>query len=194
MGCKRRIVSAAVIHMKNHGHVKDLSLQVSVLSVLAEHHENVLRHRKLRLRCIDIQIFASPVIVSMISVYHKHRELADQVQTLAQHVRDACIVSLRIIGIKLQDTSRDTVHHIAAGRLHDDIAYKVRREHTAFRHHFLEVFQFLFIRKFSKEQQICRFLKTRMLCIKKSFDQFFDIISSIVKISLAGNALSINYF
>ena len=139
MGCKRRIVSAAVIHMEHKRHIQDLCFKFCIFPVLTQHHKNVLCGGKVRIRCINIQVLAPSVVICMIAVHHQHGELADQVQALAQYIRYTGVICLVVIGIQLQNTSRDAVHHIAAGRLQNHIPHKIRRKRTPLPDHFLEI-------------------------------------------------------
>ena len=86
----------------------------------------------------------------MITVDHQHRELADQVQALSQHVRDGRIVCFIIIGIEIQDFSGQTVHHVAARSLHDNVTHKVRRKRSSLHQSLMKHLKFGTTRKFTK--------------------------------------------
>ena len=172
-----------MIHMKNKSHIKDLRLKFCILTIFSEHHQNILCHRQFFLRCINIQVFTHFIIVSKIAVNHKHWELADQVQTLTQYIRNACIIRFVIVRIKLKNTSCNTVHHITARSLHDHVTYKIRWKHPAVSYHILKILKFLLIRKLSKKKQICNLLKSKMFRLKESAYKIFNIVTSVIKIT-----------
>ena len=181
MSRERRIVTAAMIHMEHKRHIQNLSLKLCILPVLTEHHQDILCRRQFRRRRIDKKILPHPVAVCMIPVYHQHRELADQIQALAQHVRNRGVVRLVIVGIQLQDASGNVIHHILAGRLHNDIPEKIGRQHPALCQHHLKILQLLCVRKLSEQEQVCGLLEARMLGIQESFYNVLDIISAVVE-------------
>ena len=181
MSRKCGVVASAVIHVKHQRHIQDLGLQLGILAVLPEHHQNILRSRKRRVRRIDEQVLAPAVIVRVESIHHQHRELADQIQALAQHVRNRGVVRLVIVGIQLQDASGNVIHHILAGRLHNDIPEKIGRQHPALCQHHLKILQLLCVRKLSEQEQVCGLLEARMLGIQESFYNVLDIISAVVE-------------
>ena len=194
MSRKSRVVSAAVIHVKHKSHIQDLCLKFCIFTILAEHHQNIFRCGQFRFRRIDIEILSSAVIIRMISVYHQHRKLTDEVQTLTENVRNTRIIRFLVIRIKLQDTSRNAVHHIAARRFHDDVTHEVRRKHTALCDHILKLFQLCFIRKFAEQKQVRRLLKSRVIRLEESSDKIFDIITSVIQIPLTRYRLSVYDF
>ena len=189
---KRGVISTAVVHMQNQRHIQYLCLKLCILPVLAQHHQDVLRHGQFRLWRVDIQILAPFIIIRVVPVYHQHRELRNQVQTLAQHIGNARIVCFVIIGIKLKDAPGDAVHHIPAGRLHDDVPHEIRRQRTAFRKHLLKMFQLVFCREFTEQKQIGGFLKSGMFRLKEASYQVFDIVAAVVKVALARNGFPVH--
>ncbi len=119
---------------------------------LLEHHQNILRHGQFFLRCINIQIFTHSIIISKIAVNHKHRKLTDQIQTLAEYIRNACIIRFIIVRIQLKNTSCNTVHHITARCLHDHVTHKIRWKHPSVSYHILKILKFLLIRKLLRKE------------------------------------------
>ena len=81
-----------------------------------------LASRRLHVRSINKQIFSSAIIICMISIHHKHRELTDQVKALTQHIWYCSVICSVIIRIQMQNRTWQTVHHITAWRFHDNIS------------------------------------------------------------------------
>ena len=164
MSRKGGVITTAMIHMKHKCHIQDLCLKRCILSVFTKHHQDILRCGKLRMRCINIKILTSSVIICMVGIYHKHWELTDQIQTLTKYVRNRNIIRFVIVCIHTQDIAGNVVHHITARRFHDYIPYKVRRKCPALCDHGTKFIQLHLCRKFSKQKEICCLFKSRVLC------------------------------
>ena len=67
-----------------------------------------------------------------------------------KYVRDGRIVCFIIVGIEIQDFSGQTVHHVAARSLHDNVTHKVRRKRSSLHQSFMKHLKFRTIRKFTK--------------------------------------------
>ena len=87
MCCKGRVVTAAVLGMKNKRDVKDFCLQLGKFLIRAQQAQNVLRSRKRRRRIVNIQAFASYIMpVGVIRVHREQREIRNKLNTLAEYV------------------------------------------------------------------------------------------------------------
>ena len=134
------------------------------------------------------------MIISLIPVNRQHRDCADQLQALSQHIIDMNIICHVIIAVKGENSSLEGIHHIVARRLHNDVPHKVRRQRTIACQQLLERFQFFLLRKSSENQQIsCLFISEPSLS-RKSFYQILDIVASVTQLTFAGNRLAIHNF
>src|SRR5699024_6275188 len=102
------------------------------------------------------------------------------------------IVCFIIIGIKLQYTSRDTVHHVAAWRFHDNVTHEVRRKRATLRKHILKISQLFLRRQLAEKKQVSCLFKTGMFCIEETFYNIFYVVTAIIKISFAGDGFAVN--
>ena len=130
----------------------------------------------------------------MYSHYHdgKHREQGDELQGLAQHVRDGDVVAPVIIGIEGQDAAGQGIHHILAGRLHDNIPHKVGRERAVGSQKSRKVRELLFVRQAAKEQQIGDLFKAEALFGYEALYKLFDVQSAVVELSFTGDLLPVH--
>ncbi len=62
--------------------------------------------------------------VCLIAIDGQKRKHADELQALTQYIGQRNIVSSFVVGIQRKDASCQCIHHIAAGRFHDDISDK----------------------------------------------------------------------
>ena len=113
------------------------------------------------------------VTVCPVGIDGEHRELCNELNTLAQHVGNVHVVRVGIIAVEIQNAARQHVHHVFRRRLHDYVAYKVARQHAEFRKHFTKVFKFRSVRQFSEQQKINRLFKTEpVLC----YAVFYEVL------------------
>ena len=69
MCSKCRVITTAVLHMKDQGKIQDLRLQMRIFLIRAKHTEDILRCGKFFLRIVNIKALAAYiVIVSLISI------------------------------------------------------------------------------------------------------------------------------
>ena len=116
MGGEGGVVSAAVLRVEHQGEVQDLSLQLGILAVRPQAVKDIFRGGKVRLRHMDKQALAVVVMaVGLVAVNRNQREQGDKLQALAQHVGNADVVGVFIIGIQGQHAAGQGVHHIRAG-------------------------------------------------------------------------------
>ena len=178
-GGKRTVITAAMLHMKHQCHIKHLCLQLCILLIRPQHTKEILCRGKLRVRSVNIHtriIFI--MIICVISIYRDHREIGNQLHTLTDIVLNGRICRIRIIGRKCQNTSCHGIHDILRRRLHNNVSGKIGRKCPAVAEHLTEFIQLRLIRKFSKQQQIRRFLEAEFVR-SDGFDQCFYIISAI---------------
>ena len=65
--------------------------------------------------------------VCRISVHSQKRYGADKLQALTHYVAQADIICHIVIAVKGENTPLERIHHVLAGRLHNDVPHKVGR-------------------------------------------------------------------
>ncbi len=109
----------------------------------------ILGRGKLRQRRVDIQAFPIMIIaVSLVAVDGQQRKQTDQLQALPQHIGKGSVIGAVIIGIKRENTSRQCIHHIPAGSLHNDVPDKRGGQIAVKTEQCAEIVQFLFVGQF----------------------------------------------
>ena len=94
-----------------------------------KHLQNVFSHRQLRFRISDDQVLVFVVVaVCMVAVNGDQRHFGDQTQSLAEDVRNGNVIRLFVVGIQGQHTALQSIHHVFAGCLHDNVADKSVRQ------------------------------------------------------------------
>ena len=176
------IVASAVIHMQDQAQIQDHGLQLGVRAISAQELQNILRHGTMVQRRMNGERTAVVVVmIGLIRIDRQHREEADQLQTLTEYIGQRDIVRLVVIGIQCQNRAGQTVHHIAARRLHDHVAHKILRQGTIENQQLLKVRQLLFCRKLSEHQEIGDFLKSEPVVRDDTIHQVFDGIPAVIK-------------
>ena len=105
--------------------------------------KNVFGNGQLGVGRMDKQALTVMIMaVCLIAVDRQQRKQRNQLQGLAHHVGDGNIVSQLVIGIQGQNASGQRVHHVPAGRFHDDVPDKAGRQRHIIRQNFFELCQF----------------------------------------------------
>ena len=129
MGGKCRVITAAVLRMKNKRNIQYLRLQFRITAVRMQHLQNIFCKRKFRSRIPDHQILIQMIMtICMVTIYCNQRELGNQTQFLFQYIRNCNIVRIFIVRIQRQNTFLKRIHHILARSLHNDIAHERIRQ------------------------------------------------------------------
>ena len=103
---KCRVITSAVLHMKNQSQIQDLGFQICIFLVRSQNTKDILCCRQFFLGIMNIQALSSYiVVVGLISVNRQKRKYADQIQALAKYIRKRNIIRIIIIGVKGQHTS-----------------------------------------------------------------------------------------
>ena len=126
------------------------------------------------------------VIISVISVNRNHREDRNEHQALAQHVGQADIVGIVVVGCQRQHAARHLVHNIVRGRLHNDVAREVGRQRPSLGKQRLECLKLSLVRQSSEQQQICGLFVSLAAVLQETAYQVFDIIASITQFARNG--------
>ena len=148
---KCRVITSAVLHMKNQSQIQDLGFQICIFLVRSQNTKDILCCRQFFFGIMNIQALSSYiVVVGLISVNRQKRKYADQIQALAKYIRKRNIIRIIIIGVKGQHTSGKSIHNIPSRRFHYYITDKVSRKRTLIRKKLLKFLQLLFIRQHTK--------------------------------------------
>ncbi len=131
-------------------------------------------------RLMDIKAVAVVVMaVCLIAVNGKHRAEADQLQALAQYIRQGDVIRPVVVGVKGQDRTGQRVHHIFTGRFHDNVTDKTGRQASVGRKEFGKRSQFFQRRQLVKKQKIGDFIETETVIGADAPDQIFHIIAPV---------------
>ena len=188
MGGEGRVVAAAVLRVEHERHVEHAGLQGGVLAVRAQDAQDVLRRRKLWVGRVDIEALPLVVVVvGLVAVDRQQREERDKLEALAQHVGDADVVGAVVVGIEGEHAAREGVHHVAARRLHDDVAHKAGRKRAVTGEQGREILQLPFAGKLPEEQQVDGFLETKPLFADESGDEVLDVDAVVEELALTGD-------
>ena len=191
---KGRIVAAAVLCVEHQREVKELCLEGGELAVGAEHVEDVLRKRKLRIRLADDEALPLLEVVRLIAVNRDQREQRDQRQTLAQYVRNGDVIRLFIIGIERKHALGEGVHHVVAGRLHDDVAGEDGRKHTQIREELHEIRELLLVGELAEQEEVGCLLEAGAVVRRKAGNELLDIDAAVIELAVTRNALPVHHF
>ena len=192
---ERRVVAAAVLRVEHQRDVEHLRLKRREFLVRAQNAQNVFGGRQLGLWLVNVQ--AVPVVVvavRLIAVDREQRENRDELDALAQHVRHRDVVRRVIVGIHRQHAARERVHHVAAGRLHDDVAHEVCRQRPVKGKLAFEQLELFGRRQLAEKQQIGRHLKSEAVVGGHAAHEILDVIAAVKKLTLARDACSVHDF
>ena len=184
MDRKAGIVAAAVLGVNDQGNIQRQCFGQGILSVLAQHIQDILRRAQIGVRVMKEKAGAVAQIigVGLIAVNRQLRKHGDQLNTLPQYVLQAHILRLRIVAVVGQNAAGHGVHHIGAGRLHDDVPYKAVGQAPVAPQHLVEFLQLLFGGKPPDQQQINCLLKAKAPVLQCAADQIVDVISPVEKL------------
>ena len=126
MCCERGVVAAAVLCVQHKRDVEHLGFQRGELFIGTQNTQNIFGGGKLRLRLVNVKTFAVVIVaIRLIAVDGKKRKNGDELNALAQYVRDGDVIRGVVIGIHRQHAAGEGVHHVAARRFHDDVAHEI---------------------------------------------------------------------
>ena len=97
----------------------------------------------------------------MIGIYGNFRKLCDQFQRLAQYILRRNILRVIVICIKGENTALHSVHNVCIGTFHNNITNKAATQIFHIEHHIQKSGEFIFVRKFAKDQKINRFFEAK---------------------------------
>ena len=113
MGCKGRVVTAAVLSVEHKRHIKHTRLEVGVLLVGTKQLKHNLCCALLGVGNVDKETLISEImVVRLISVNRKQREYRNKLHTLTKHVANRRVVRVRVITVERKHGTRKRVHHI----------------------------------------------------------------------------------
>ena len=88
--------------------------------------------------------------VCLVPIDRQKREQTDKLQALSKYVGKGYIICAVVIRIQCKHTAGQSVHHVAAGCLHNNISYKAGGERAVFGKQCPEIGKLLLIRQFVK--------------------------------------------
>ena len=180
-----------MLHVQQQGNVQHVGFQIGVLPVRTQHLEQVLGSGKLGPRPVNVHAAVALVImVGMVSVDRQHGENTDQLDALLQLGLQIALADIVVIAGQGQHTAGQGIHKILAGRLHDDIPYKVGGQIPALGQTILEGFQLGFVGQIPQQQQIGRLLEGIALAPQPP-DQVIDVVAAIPQLAVAGDLLAV---
>ena len=87
MRSKCRVVTTAMLCMKNECNIQNLRFQFSVFAIRTEHQKDVFREGKSPLRITDKQrLIFTEMSVRMIGIYRNERKLRNHLNTLTKNI------------------------------------------------------------------------------------------------------------
>ena len=171
--------------MQDQGEVQDGCLQVGVGLVGPEHAEDVLRRGEPGVRPVDVHaLVVDVVVVGVVAVHRQHREHADEEDALADHVVEAVVQSLLVVGRQGEDASGDGVHDVLPGGDHDDVPDEHHRELPLLRQVELELLQLTLVRELSEKQEVGALLEAEAL-VEESLGEVADVVAAVLEPALA---------
>ena len=117
--------------------------------------------------------------VCLVSIDGQQREQADQLQALAKHVWQGNVVRPVIIGIQGENAPGKRVHHIAAGRFHDDVPDKAGGKSAVSGQHGAERRKLGLGRQLGKKKEIGDLLKAKAVILGKTLHQVFHVVTPV---------------
>ena len=188
MCCERRVVAAAVLHVQHKRQIEHAGFERRVLHIRAQHAQEVGRSRQTVRRVVNVHAAAAlVVIVCVIGIHSQHRKDRNQHQALPQHVRQADIIRVAVVGCQREHTARQAVHHVMRRRLHDNIAREIGRQRASLCQQSLEIAQTLGIRQLTEQQQIGNLLIPLAAVADKALHQILNANAAVVQLTLTGH-------
>ena len=191
---KGRVVAAAVLRMQNEAQVEHFRFQSGKFAVVAQHVEDVFRGGKVLLRLVDKEGGVRVIVsVSLLAVYGQKRKLRDQLERLAQYVLFGYVVRARIVGVEGENTARQHVHHVARGRLHDDIPHEGGGQAAEIRQDLAEALEVCLRRQVAEQKQEGRLFKGKAPPDLPG-DQIADADAAVVQLAVDGDFIAVCIF
>ena len=132
--------------------------------------------------------------VSLITVDGQKWEQADQLQTLAEHIGQGYVVGPLIVGIQRQNAPGKGIHHIAAGRLHDNIPHKAGGQRTVAGEQGTELFELGSVGKLVEQKKIGDFLKAEAVSPGEAVHQILYVIPAVKEASMLRHLHTVHDF
>lgn len=141
---------------------------------------------------VQEQTFVILVIFKcLVPIYRQGRELGDQPDALLEHIGNAQIVGIRIIGIQRQHTPCQCIHHIVTGGFHDDIPGECGGQGTGFYQQLLELLEGIFGGQLPKQQQVYGFFKAKPVFLTEALDDLFHVNAPVVQFAPCRHAFPV---
>ena len=177
-----------MLHVQHKRQIEHSCLERRVLHIRAQHAQKVGRSRQTVRRVVNVHAAAAlVVIVGVIGIHRQHRKDRNQHQALPQHVGQADIIRVAVVGCQREHTARQAVHHVAGRCFHDDIAGEIGRQRAALCQQRLEVAQPLCIRQLAEQEQVRSFLVALAAVPNKALHQILNANAAIVQLALTGH-------
>ena len=186
--CKGGVV-AAVVGVEDERRVERTGLQLGILLVGAQEVQDVLRHRQLRIGDVQVEVMPLPRAVGLVAVDGQLRRVRNQLQTLAQGVRQADVIGGVIVAVERQNGAGERVHHVAGRDLHDDVAHEAARQAAVIVQQTAELLELCRGRQFAEEQQVNRLLKAEALVPERAIHQLAHVVPAVVQHALTGDGV-----
>ena len=184
-----------MLHVQHKRQIKHSCLERRVLHIRAQHAQKVGRSRQTVRRVVNVHAAAAlVVIVGVIGIHRQHRKDRNQHQALPQHVGQADIIRIAVVGCQREHTARQAVHHVAGRCFHDDIAGEIGRQRAALCQQRLEVAQPLCIRQLAEQEQVRSFLVALAAVPNKALHQILNADAAVVQLALTGHHFPVPLF
>ena len=131
--------------------------------------------------------------VGVVAIDRNQRKNRNQLQALPQHILDRNILRILVVGVEGKHAFRQRVHHVAARRLHHDVADKPGRQPPIVRQQLAEAFQLLRPGQTAEQQKIDRLLKAETILRHVAGDQILHIDSAVEQLAVAGHRLAVDH-
>ncbi len=188
---ERRVVAAAVLGVQNEALVEHRRFEGGELAVVAQHVQDIFRGGKVCARLMNKQRRVRIIIaVRLLAVDGEKRELRDELKRLAQNILFRGIVRPRVIGVEGKHAAGEHIHHVARGRLHDDVALERGGQGAEIRQNFAEAVELASRGQVPEQQQVRRLLEGKAPPLR-SRDQIAHVDAAVVQLALDGDFVSV---
>ena len=179
------VVAPAVLGVQHQGQVQGLGLQARVFAVGAHQVQQVLGGVQVLARVVDEQALPVEVVpLGHVAVGGHRGHAGDQLDGLAQHVAQAHVVRVGVVGVHDQDAAGQLVHHVVAGRLEDHVLGEAVGQRPAFAHQGGELLQLPGGGQVAEQQQVAGLLETRTVLLLQAGDQVGDVDAAVDQAAL----------
>ncbi len=194
VGRERGVVTTAVLCVDDEGGVQNLGLQGAEVSVQTQHVENVFRRGVVVLGRMDEErVSVVVVFVGLIAVDRQLREQGYELKALPEDIVHGGVVRVTVVGVEREDAAGQGVHHVLAGGFHDDVPDEVNREGAVAGQQVLELLELLFVRELAEQEQVDDLFVAVVAAVRRSGDDFLDVISAVAQNALALDALAVHF-